>query len=96
MERRESEYEQVMQSLCDSLNVLIPIKSDEDRDKMNALIADVQAKVPNFNLYWHRDFYLDCNADDEELRKRTLYSGMVHFEPSDDPDEHPGITVKYN
>ena len=95
VQREKKKIAGMMQPLCDSLNALIPIKSDEDKDKMNALIAEVQAKVPNFNLYWDRDLYLDCNANSEELRKRTLHSGMVHFEPSDDPEEHPGITVRY-
>lgn len=93
--QEKKKIDDMMQPLCDSLNALIPIKSDEDKDKMNALIADVQAKIPHFNLYWDREFYLDCNADGEELRKRTLHSGIVHFEPSDDPEEYPGIKVKY-
>ena len=30
-----------MKKLCKQLNALLPIKSEEDRDKLNALIADM-------------------------------------------------------
>lgn len=84
-----------MKPLCEQLNSLIPIKGKEDRDKINALIADMQSKVPGFSLSWDRELYIDCGCDDEKVRLCTLHSGNVHFEPSGDPTEHPGVVVRY-
>lgn len=89
------EHDRLMKPLCDQLNALIPIKRKEDKDRINALIADVQSKIPDFNLSWDRELYIDCGFDDEKVRLCSLYSGNVHFEPSGDPTEHPGVVVRY-
>jgi adenine specific DNA methylase Mod len=85
-----------MKPLCKQLNDLIPIKGKEDKDKINALIYEVSQKVPDFNLYWDRELWIDCGCDGKKVRHYTLYSGKVHFELSDDPTEHPGVAVRYN
>jgi hypothetical protein len=85
-----------MKPLCKQLNALIPIKSTEDNDKINALIYEVSQQVSYFNLYWDRELYINCGCDDKKVRHYTLHSGKVHFEPSEDPTEHPGVTVRYN
>lgn len=94
MNRRD--HDRLMEPLCKQLNALIPIKGTEDKDKINALIYEVSQKVPDFNLYWNRELYINCGCDDKKVRLFTLHSGKVHFESSDDPTEHPGITMKTN
>jgi len=91
----QEKYLSQMKELCEKLNTLIPIKGDEDRDKINALIAEATTAVPHFNLYWDRDLYINCGYDDKKLRHTTLHSGKVRFEPSEDYDEHPGLVVRY-
>ena len=94
MNRRD--HDRIMKPLCKQLNALIPIKGTEDKDKINALIYEVSQKVPDFNLYWQRELYINCGCDDKKVRHYTLHSGKVHFEPSDDPTEHLGVAVRYN
>ncbi len=93
---RKKEHDKVMKPLCRKLNAIIPIKCEEDKDKLNALIYDMYSQVEGFNLYFNRELYIDCGLDDKKMKEFTLHSGRVHFEPSDDPMEHPGITVRYN
>jgi len=94
MNRRD--YDRLMKPLCKQLNALIPIKGTEDKDKINALIYEVSQKVPDFNLYWDRELYINCNGDSNKLHDVTLHSGKVHFEPNVDHVEHPGVVVRYN
>jgi hypothetical protein len=90
------EHNKIMLPLCRELNKMIPIKGNEDKDKINATIYEVIKKVPDFGLYWDRELYINCGCNDDKVRQYTLHSGKVHFEPSEDPIEHPGITIRYN
>lgn len=89
------DHDRLMKPLCEKLNALIPIKSEKDRDKINALIDGIRSEVPDFCINWDRELFINCNGDDEKMRSYVLHSGIVHFEPSDDPTEHPGVVVRY-
>lgn len=83
-----------MQKYCDELNKIIKYNYDDRVNRLN----DVMYKVfqDGGNLYWHRDVFISCNGDDEKIKKLVTTSDVVHFEPSDDPTEHPGVVVHYN
>lgn len=92
---RKKEHDRLMKPLCRKLNAIIPIKCEEDKDKLNALINEMCSQVQDFNLYFDRELYIDCGLNDKKMKEFTLHSGRVRFEPSDDPMEHPGIVVRY-
>lgn len=79
---------------CDELN---QIMKENKEDRVNRL-NDTMYKVlhEGGGLYWHREVFIDCNGDRERMSKLVTESDKVHFEPSDDPDEHPGVVVRYN
>lgn len=96
MNRRD--YFRKMKALCKQLNALIPIKTSEDKDKLNDLIAkmyETTMDYPHYAMYWDRELFIDCNGDDKRVRKMVLHSGKVQFEPNEDPTEHPGVVVRY-
>ena len=92
---RKREHDRIMKPLCRKLNAIIPVKCEEDKDKLNALIYDMYSQVRYSNLYFDRELYIGCGLDDKKMKEFTLHSGRVHFEPSDDPIEHPGVVVRY-
>lgn len=83
-----------MQKYCDELNEIIK----NNQEDMVAKLNDVMYKVfqDGGNLYWHRDVFIDCNGNDDRMKKLVTTTDKVHFEPSDDPTEHPGVVVHYN
>ncbi len=87
-----------MNALCKQLNALIPIKSEEDSDKLNALIADMcnsHPENPHYALYCGRDVFINsgCNAD--KIREAVLHGNFLKFEPNEDYEEHPGVVVRF-
>ena len=82
------------QKYCDELNEIIKNNQEDRVAKLN----DVMYKVlqDGGNLYWHRDVFISCNGDDEKMKKLVTTSDIVHFEPSNDTTEHPGVVVHYN
>ena len=83
-----------MKKYCDELNKIIKDNGDDRVDRLN----DVMYKVfqDGGDLYWNRDVFISCNGDNEKMKKLVTTTDKVHFEPSDDPTEHPGVVVHYN
>ncbi len=87
-----------MNALCEQLNAIIPIKDEEDRDKLNALLAhmrDSHSEYPHYALYWDREVFIKSGCDEEKIRKAVLHGDFLKFEPSDDFEEHPGVVVMF-
>lgn len=82
-----------MKKLCKQLNALIPIKSEEDRDKLNALIADMRST--GYALYWDRDVFIRSGCNEDRIREAVLHDDFLQFEPSEDYVEHPGIVLRF-
>lgn len=83
--------------LCEKLNALVPCKSQEDVDKMTALLQDMvdfpsQAKS---QIYWDRNVWIDSGFNDEVCMDMLIKTDKLYFEPSDDLTEHPGVWVRY-
>lgn len=84
-----------IEKLCETLNRHIPIKHEGDRDIINDLINNMMRKVEHSNLYWDRAVFIFYSGHYEEMREMVLHSGQAEFVPSDDPEEHPGIVVRF-
>lgn len=84
-----------MKLLCEKLNAHLPCKSQQDVDALNNLINEMRNANPDSGLYFDREIFIDANFNNELMRKITMYSGKVQFEPSNDPTEHPGVVVRY-
>lgn len=95
---KEQEYLESMNALCKQLNALIPIKSEADRDKLNALIADMHKSTtdyPHYALYWDREVFIKSGCNEDKIRKAVLHGDFLQFEPNEDFDEHPGVVVRF-
>ena len=82
-----------MKRLCKKLNKIIAEKKEGFIDELNKLIADLYEQ--GGEMYWDRDIFINCNGDDERMRDLVRKTNLVQFEPSDDPDEHPGVVIRY-
>lgn len=82
------------------LNKFIPCKCQEDVDNIFKLLEEMttcdEDEWPKNNLYWDRELYIDCNGDRDKLWDVLIHTDKVHFELSEDKDEHPGVVVRYN
>jgi len=84
------------ESTCNKLNKILENRlenQDEFIAKINEIIYNEVFQCGR-SLYWNRELFIDCNADDEICRK-MIYTNKVMFIPSNDPIEHPGITLTY-
>lgn len=94
----KQEYFQRMNNLCGQLNALIPIKSEADRDKLNALIVnmrDSHSEYPHYDLYWDRDVFIKSGCNEDKIREAVLHGDFLQFEPNEDFEEHPGVVVRF-
>ena len=83
-----------MKSYCNEMNKIISENKGNRIDLLNEVMAKVYAE--GGELLWNRDVFISCNGNDKTMRDLVRYSDKVHFEPSDDPVEHPGVVVYYN
>ncbi len=83
-----------MESYCKEMNKIISENKSNRIDLLNEVMNKVYSD--GGQLYWNRDVYIICNGDDKTMKDLVRYSDDVHFEPSDDPQEHPGVVVHYN
>jgi len=81
------------QKVCDKLNEILENKTEDFIDKLNEIIYNEVYKEGG-ELYWNRQIYIESNFDEEQCRKK-IRSEKVMFEPNEDPEEHPGITMTY-
>lgn len=95
---KKQAYLSCMNALCKQLNALIPIKSEADRDKLNALIAGMRnshSEYPHCNLYWDRDLFILSGCNEEKIREAVLHGDYLEFVPNVDYEEHPGVVVRF-
>lgn len=95
---KKQEYLKSMNALCEQLNALIPIKSEADRDKLNALIADMcnsRSEYPHYALYWDREVFIMSGCNVDKIREAVLHGDFLQFEPNEDFEEHPGVVVRF-
>jgi len=95
---KEQAYLSSMNALCEQLNALIPVKNEADRDKLNALIADMcnsHSEYPHYELYWDRDVYIKSGCNEGKIREAVLHGDFLQFEPNEDFEEHPGVVVRF-
>ena len=78
---------------CNALNKHIPFKNEDDRNIVNDMIWEMYQN--GGALYWDRELFIDCDCSDEAKRDLLRFSDKVHFEPSEDVSEHPGVVVRY-
>lgn len=70
-------------------------KSKTDFNTITLLIAEVI--YDGGNIYFDRKVFIDHNFDDEEIWKSLKSKpSKFKFVPSDDPEEHPGVIIKYD
>ena len=74
------------QELCDKLNLLIQEKPEGFKDEMNKLVEGV-------NIYYDIKVAIEYNCEFEKTREDVTKTDRFMFRPSDDPEEHPGITI---
>ena len=86
----------MLDEICKELNSHLPVMSDEDITFLNEIINEAYDTIPGFNIYWDRQIYIDCGFDDEKMHDIVTQTDKVHFEPSDDVEEHNGVVVRYN
>ena len=95
---KAKDYFKRMNNICAQLNSLIPIKSEEDRGKLNALIADMcnsHPEYPHYALYWDREVFIKSGCNEDNIREAVLHGNFLKFEPNDDFEEHPGVVVRF-
>lgn len=74
------------QEICDKLNQLIEEKPEGFKDEMNKLVEDVV-------IYYDIDTYIAYNFNGEKIREAVTKTDNFMFRPTEDPEEHPGITI---
>lgn len=78
---------------CDRLNEVISEKKEGFLDVVNLIMNQIYQE--GYEMFWDREIFIDCNGEDKKMRDLVRYSDKVMFESSDDPDEHPGVVVRY-
>ena len=84
------------ESTCSKLNKILenrPENREEFIGKINEIIYNEVFQCGG-GLYWSRELFIKCGTNDELCRKE-IYTNKVMFVPTDDPVEHPGITLAY-
>ena len=81
---------------CNKLNKILDNRLESQSEFINTINKIIYKEVfqCNGDLYWGRELFIDCGADDELCRK-MIHINKVTFVPSDDPIEHLGITLTY-
>ena len=78
---------------CDRLNKILLEDVDNLRDNLNKIIYK-EVFQKGGNLYYERELYIVMNCDDESVKKYVLHNPLdVIFKPTEDPIEHPGVTI---
>ena len=81
-------------SVCKKLNKILSERKKDFIDKINKIVEE-EVLNKGGNLYFDRDVYMKCDCDDEKVKNYVRESRHIQFEPTDDPDEHPGVTVRF-
>ncbi len=83
------------QEFCKELNSHLPCKSQDDVDALTRLIKENIDPYPNRNIYWSRELYINANCNDDKCMNILLHNDNVLFTPTEDPEEHRGVTARY-
>ena len=85
-----------IESTCKKLNKILENRPESKNEFVSKINEIIYKEVFEYNggLYWNRELFIDCGADDELCRK-MIHTNKVMFVPSDDPIEHPGIMLTY-
>ena len=82
-------------SVCKKLNKILSERKEGYIDELNKII-DEEVWAEGGELYFDRDVYLSYDCDSEKVRSVVREKPEhVQFEPSEDLDEHPGVTVRF-
>lgn len=84
-----------LNKICKELNAILPVRCQEDINKLNDIITGAFDKYSWFDLYYDRDIFIDCNGDHDKMAQLVTKTDDVRFYVNDDLEEHPGIVVKY-
>lgn len=81
---------------CSKLNKILENRPESQSEFINTINEIIYKEVFNCKggLYWNRELFIDCGTD-AELCRKMIYTNKVMFVPTDDPIEHPGITLTY-
>ena len=84
------------ESTCSKLNKILDNRPENREEFINMINDIIEKEVFNNggDLYWGRELFIDCCGSDELCRK-MIHTNKVMFWPSDNPNEHPGITLAY-
>ena len=94
----KKEVERYYVELCNRLNEHLPCKSQDDINAIGGLITEMKESKPNVpmpNVYWHRQIFIDNSFNDERCWHALFHQDNLRFVPSEDMEEHPGVTVVY-
>ena len=81
--------------VCDELNKVLA-DNKEDYVLIINNIIDKKVFQNGGSLYWDRELFIDCGADDNKCRRMIRTNpDDVMFRPTFDSIEHPGITLTY-
>jgi hypothetical protein len=81
---------------CNKLNKILENRPESRSEFIDTINEIIYNEVFNYKggLYWNRELFIDCGTD-VELCRKMIHTNKVMFIPTDDPIEHPGITLTY-
>jgi hypothetical protein len=81
---------------CNKLNKILENRPESRSEFIDTINEIIYNEVFNCKggLYWNRELFIDCGTD-AELCRKMIHTNKVMFVPTDDPIEHPGITLTY-
>ena len=83
-----------LQVYCDKLNQYLPCKSQEDVDNITNILNEFFQNVKDSHLYWSREIYIDSGFNSDNCAYILTHRNCL-FVPTDDIEEHLGLTVIY-
>lgn len=81
---------------CNKLNKILENRPESRSEFIDTINEIIYNEVFNCKggLYWNRELFIDCGTD-AELCRKMIHTNKVIFVPTNDPIEHPGITLTY-
>ena len=79
--------------ICKVLNKAIAEKKEGFEEVVKTTIN--QMFQDGGDLYYDRELFIDYNGDYNKMKELVFSSNFVEFTPTEDPQEHPGITLRY-
>ena len=79
--------------ICKVLNKAITEKKEGFEEVVKTTVN--QMFQDGGDLYYNRELFIDYNGDYNKMKELVFSSNFVEFTPTKDPQEHPGITLRY-